>query len=96
MDITLMNKSEFRRWLAGEMEEVIKDAVKRAVSKLKTHDSFDNKRFFTVKTLCKELDVCRTTIKNYVDQGKLIKYKIKGRVYFKTEEVEKLINYSKK
>ena len=97
MELGSMNKAEFRRWLEGEMEEVVKNAFKRHLSKLTpTEQATVKPKFFTYETLGKELNLSRGTLNNYVKDGKLIKYKIKGKVHFKTEDVEKLVEYSKK
>jgi|GEM_PF-1856181 len=94
-----LNKSQFTAFLNNAISPFMREIkeLRSEVNDLKSQLSNRAKEFYSSKELELLLGVSRSTIHNWVTQGKLLKHPIStGKVLFKRSDVEKLINYSKK
>ncbi len=93
-----LTKTELAGFLATEMKPLIEELkeLKSEVAELRQQLHHKHKELYTIDDLVELFNVTRATIHNWINDGKLVRYKIGGRTEFKRGDVEKLINYSKK
>lgn len=92
-----LTKNELKALISDELSESKREMteLRKEIKELKDQLHSKSKELLTIKDLELLFSVGRSTIHNWVKEGKLIKYKIGGRAEFKKADVEKLINYSK-
>jgi hypothetical protein len=95
-DLENFTKGQLERIYAIQIAPLLKEVsgLKEEIKELKAMIE-NNKSIYTIDELTKLFKVSRQTIANWRNEKKLIPHKINGRVYFKREDIEKLINYSK-
>lgn len=93
-----LTKSELAAFLANEISPFIKEIklLREEVADLRAQLNNNSKELYTIKDLTNMFNVTSATIHNWIKDGKLIKHKIGGRTEFRKEDVEKLINLSRK
>lgn len=95
-DLSNFNKGQLERWYAMQVkplyEKIDKLQAKIEGLELKVQNNQLIYSFEDVRNLFK---VSRQTMYNWEKEKKLIRHKINGRVYYKREDIEKLINHSK-
>ncbi len=93
-----LTKSELSALLSDAIAPYLKEVMglREDLAEFKGQTLSNSKELYSIKDLTTLFKVSAATIHNWTKQGKLIKHKIGGRTVFKKEDVEKLINYSKK
>ena len=86
MKAILIEKNAFE-----EMHKNIKE-VKNELANMKKELLSENNNFLTVEQVRAKLKVTRATLNNWHKEEILIKRYVGGRVYYKTEEVNNLLN----
>lgn len=91
-------KSEMSAFLVAQFAPVLEEvrSLRHEVAELRSQLHHKNKDLYTIEDIGELFSIVPATVHNWVKKGKLVKYKIEGRTQFKREDVEKLINYSKK
>lgn len=98
MYIGNLTKSQLIALINEQLQEYQKETLKvgKQMTVLMDLLQNQNKELLTIKDIVKLFSISLASVHNWVKEGKLIKHKVGGRSLFKKEEVDKLINLSKK
>ncbi|WP_037361425.1 helix-turn-helix domain-containing protein [Asinibacterium sp. OR53] len=92
-----LQKNEFKAFLQECFATYLAEtkALKDEIVSLKSLLKNQPKDFYQIADLMELFGVTRATIHNWVKEGKLLKHKLGGKVLFKREDINKLIELSK-
>lgn len=92
-----LQKAEFTALIADTIKPFLEEtkALRAEITDLKAKLQTQQKELYTIEDLEKLFTVGRATIHNWVNEGKLIKHKMGGRTFFKSEDVNRIIELSK-
>ena len=93
-----LNKTQFSIELNQGLSEYMKEVkeLRKDVAELKTLLNKQNKELMTINEVAEYLSITPATVHTHANKGKLIRHKVGSHTLFKKEEVDKLINLSKK
>jgi predicted DNA-binding transcriptional regulator AlpA len=75
-------------------EEVVAAEKQRPVSPLYDTPGMTSKPLYKMAEVCSIFHVTKPTIYDWVKHGKLKPFKIRSRVYFLSQDIERLINHT--
>lgn len=96
-DLSNFTKGQLERFYAIQIVAPLKKEISDLKKEVQEYKAIaaNNKLVYTIEDVMDLFKVSRQTVYNWEKVKKLIRHKIEGRVFFKKEDIDKLINYSK-